>query len=306
MAISVSDSIVKVYRPYWAHTAPPVYRAVIRDFGNGQCEVLTHSVQHAPSAFQLLDSDMAAAGIPISDYHKEKMRARVETRAVAIASGELVQDQEKNVERSVRRAKQAVRWRIKGQLLDHMLTLTIRENLTDRQKLKQAWAKFLRLVKEKSGGAEWPYVAAVETQERGALHLHVAIRGRQDVHKLRGLWWRALGARVSWSKGVPSCLAIETPGNIDVRGPRRGHRWRPRSLAGYLSKYIGKEMDLSGKHERRYWAPTGWQCPKVVRYLIARDLRSALIETADIFEGVTGAWGSPWKSPDWSCLWVST
>jgi len=302
MAIRLPDSIAPVYRPFWDYKAPPIYRAIVRDFGNGEAEVLTHLVVRTPSIEQLRDSDACAAGIPVCQSWKDR-RDRLAAESAPVSDRE----PEKNHERACRRAKQSVRWRIKGQSLDHMLTLSVRENITDRAAFKAYWAKFLRLIKEKNGGKDWPYVAAVETQERGALHLHVAVRGRQDVHKLRGLWWRALGSRVGWSKGVPYCLDGETLGNIDVRGPRRGMKWRSRSLAGYLSKYIGKEVDSVGKNERKYWAPTGWVCPKSVVFLQAQDLRSALIETADLFAAASGGfWGSPWKSPDWACLWVST
>lgn len=294
----IRPSECEVHRPYWERKAPPVYRAVIRDFGNGQAEVLTHLVTTAPTLEQLRDRDAAAAGIPCVPWRKS---GHSDPEPLSDT------DREKNHARACRRAKQSVRWRIKGQSLDHMLTLTIRENLTDRSALKAAWSRFLRLFQERNGGNDWPYVATVETQERGALHLHVAVKGRQDVHKIRGLWWRALGARVSWSKGVPTCEGSETPGNIDMRGPRnRGSKWRARTLASYLAKYIGKEVDAVGKSERKYWAPTGWVCPKRVVYLKADTLLDALIETADYFEAAAGFWGSPWRSPDWSCLWVST
>jgi len=306
MAMNVPDSIGSVYRPFWTYKPPPVYRAIVRDFGNGQCEVLTHTIQHRPSEAQLINSDLLARGGPMCAEWRAMLDRQAEARGLVARPAAAEGETEKSAERSVRRAKQVVRWRIKGQGLNHMLTLTYRENMTDRKQLKRDWARFLRLVKEKSGGAEWPYVAAVETQERGALHLHVAVRGRQDVHKLRGLWYLALGAKVKWSKGVPSCIGMETPGNIDVKGPRRGVKWNPRKLAGYLSKYIGKEMALIGKNERRYWAPTGWECPKSVVFLRSQDLLGALIETADLFESITGCWGSPWRSPDWACLWVST
>lgn len=302
MTTRLPDSIAPVYRPFWDYRPPPIYRAIIRDFENGEAEVLTHLVARSPSIEQLRDSDACAAGVGVSDHWKAR-------RAAALLEAEPMPEREieANHERSCRRAKQAVRWRIKGQRLDHMLTLSVRENVTDRAVFKAYWAKFIKLIKAKNGGKDWPYVAAVETQERGALHLHVAVQGRQDVHKLRGLWWRALGCRVGWSKGVPHCLEVETPGNIDVRGPRRGRKWRSRSLAGYLSKYIGKEVASVGKNERKYWAPTGWSCPKRVVFLEAQDLRSALIETADLFAAASGGfWGSPWKSPDWACLWVST
>jgi len=280
-----------------AQTIPylrPSYRSIVRDFGNGEAEICTHLITQTPSPSQLLDRDMAAAGLPIL-YR----RAAADDVKPSSWSGE------SNLERSIRRARQSIRWRVKGQGLDHMLTLTIRENFEDINELKPIWAKFVRSVKL-ALGVDWLYVACIEVQERGSLHVHAAVRGRQNVNLLRGLWWSALGQKVKWVRGVPQsdCQSL---GNIDVKAPRnKASKWRSRSLAGYLTKYISKALGGLAAGSKRYWATKGFQAPKQVVFLAAQSLREALVETATMFEDITGVFGSPWTSPDWSCLWVST
>jgi len=269
-------------------------------------------IRKTPTIDQLRDRDAAAAGYGYTDFYKARLSARAADRAAELVANPLPAAQVEaaqaaNMERSIRRAKQAVRWRVKGQSLDHLLTLTVRDNLTDVDALKKIWKRFVESIKDRSPGKEWPYVAAVEAQERGALHIHVAVKGRQDVNKLRGLWWRALGARVKWSRGVPCCLSEQTPGNIDIRGPKKSaSKWRGRSLASYLAKYIGKELHQGGKGSRRYWATTGFVVPRQEVFLEAVTFIEAMVETALLMESVSGVFGSPWKSPDWCCIWVST
>jgi hypothetical protein len=277
---------------------PPSYRAVLRDFANGEAEMLVTLIKERPSIHALRDRDAAAAGIPCLPRVAKEPPPKAGDDDASAAD---------NIERSARRARQAVRWRIKGQALDHLLTLTVRDNVQDLGEIKSAWYRFVRMVKAKSGGADWPYVATMERQQRGAWHIHCAVKGRQDVNKLRGLWWKALGAVVKWHRGRPEALGAESPGNIDVQGPAAGRRsWRSRSLAGYLSKYITKDAALVPKGARRYWAPDGFVCPKSVMMLASHTLYDVLLEASEIFEGVAGRFVSPWRSPDWGCIWLST
>jgi len=279
----------------------PSYRSVVRNFGNGEAEICTHLITQVPSPSQLLDRDMAAAGLPIL-YRPVK----VDKPAA---------DLESNHERATRRAKQAIRWRVKGQLLDHMITLTVRENLRDVDQLKALWAKFRRLVEKKTG--KFAYCAVVEEQKRGALHIHCAVSGRQNVHVLRGSWWAALGHDVIYVNGAPKLSdGVSSRGNVDITNPmfrrrsgklqRQVSKWRPRNVASYLSKYIAKCLDNTAANSRKYWASTGFKCPKEVVFLQAECLRDALLETSSMFESLVGRFVSPWKSPDWSCIWVSS
>ena len=165
-------------------------------------------------------------------------------------------DREKNIERCERRAKAEVRRKCMAAGLDHILTLTYRENLEAKEKAYHDFETFIRQVHDKL--PDWKYVAVPERQGRGAIHFHVAIKGYQDVSLLRSLWRYVAG-----------------DGNIDVsyRKTTKGIQWKRTKLALYLSKYIGKkekgtqtrvETDLN---ERRFRASPGIAIPETVYYL---------------------------------------
>jgi hypothetical protein len=103
-----------------------------------------------------------------------------------------------NLDRCIRRAKAKIRRKVMAGGLDHLLTLTYRVNITDRWRAWADFTKFIRLVHRHF--PEWPYVVVYETQKRGAIHFHVAVKGFQKVELLRGLW-----------------LSLVGEGNIDVQ-----------------------------------------------------------------------------------------
>jgi hypothetical protein len=108
--------------------------------------------------------------------------------------------------------------------LDHMVTLTYRENMTDATRANADFTKFVRAIRDKlrPSGREWLYVAVVETQKRGAWHWHVAVHGWQDVDLLRTTWQHLGG------------------GSVNVKSWTRMGKVRPDLLASYLAKYIAK------------------------------------------------------------------
>jgi hypothetical protein len=71
--------------------------------------------------------------------------------------------------RSATRAQSTVRRLIQAGGLDHMLTLTYRENRTDARQCDADLTRFLRLVRD-GLQKDYPYVAVFERQKRGAGH----------------------------------------------------------------------------------------------------------------------------------------
>lgn len=160
-------------------------------------------------------------------------------------------NREINIERCNRRAKASLRRKIMAALLDHLLTLTIRANIVNRD---AAWAlleKFVRLVHRYK--KDWKYVVVAEAQERGAIHFHLAVRGYQDVTLLRSLWRSVVGE-----------------GNVDVQYKKtgNGHQWKKARLAAYLCKYMGKDM-VTELNEKRYRVSPGIVVPEEVIYVPA-------------------------------------
>lgn len=182
-----------------------------------------------------------------------------------------------NIERSARRAKQCVHHIIRQIGADHMLTLTTRENITNREDFLNIFSRFVRLVKTKelliapfgipdqlvtaSKNKIWHYVACHELQERGAYHMHIACVGTQDILFLRACWYHALGGHIN-------AVGKGTPGQVDVQQSKR--RWSGLSdvhktfkLVGYLTKYITKSFEATQElGTKRYLASR--QVPKPI------------------------------------------
>lgn len=162
------------------------------------------------------------------------------------------ENREKSQSNSVQRARKNLRLKVKAIRGDHMLTLTYRENVTDRERVAKDFKEFVRRVnKLKSKGLrKLDYVAVLEPQERGAWHIHAAVHGWQVVQVLRAIWYEIVG------KGN---------GNVDVQGPKSKGAQKARGvhqIADYLSKYIGKDFDDAVLNKKRYWASKGIVIPE--------------------------------------------
>ena len=197
---------------------------------------------------------------------------------------------EENRKRATRRARTAVRQSIMAASLDHLLTLTYRENQTDPALAWKHFARFMRLVRKRRGGKTFAYVAVLERQKRGAIHVHAAVSGYQDVRLLRALWLEAIGG---------------LDGNIDVQFFRQ----RLPTLARYLTKYITKDIEAQhGEGDHRYKRSRGIAIPAVqvlLPYDVAVD--AELLELFDAHGAVVRFHknqledGAPkWL---WACSW---
>lgn len=141
-----------------------------------------------------------------------------------------------NRERAARRARAECSARLKAIRADRMITLTYRENMTDRARLARDWKEFVRRIRRVMG---FTYVATHERQKRGAWHMHVAVAGRQNYRLVRSVWLSVVGA-----------------GNVDVRNPWREKKLRHK-LAAYMGKYIAKNAEQGELGERRVWCSKG-------------------------------------------------
>lgn len=161
---------------------------------------------------------------------------------------------QENISRSIRRAEQQVKYAVRQCGADHMVTLTTRENMVDRDQFFAVFKRFIRLVREKdlitingkkclvtrSEKRNYLYVAVPEFQKRGAYHMHLACVGKQDLYLLNACWYVALG-------GSPNDKGLETKGAVNVQF--RQKRWgalaenhNTMSLVQYMIKYITKSF----------------------------------------------------------------
>lgn len=162
------------------------------------------------------------------------------------------------IKKSLDRTRITIRRRILALGADRMLTLTIRENITDLNVAWELYRRFCKSMRERWPD-RWAYVCVPEFQERGAVHFHVAIKGFYPVDVVRSLWHKALSP-----KGKPA----KSPGNIDISSPRSGSG--ARAIAAYLAKYLTKNaVEGVPLNRRRFSAGGDIPEPTITRGYVA-------------------------------------
>jgi len=240
------------------------WRAVtIRDYGDGIVELGYSSVQYPTSSPSPKEKE------PGSDELLDRRLRDMQ-----------------NLERSLRRSRAQVRRKCLAGHLDHLLTLTYRENMGDVQVAYSDFKRFVRLVRKRYPG--WRYLAVHELQKRGAVHFHCAVAGFQDVRFLRDCWVRVVGS-----------------GNIDVQVPGRKGRalWARAKLASYLVKYLTKENSV-GSARQRYRVAQGIEIPeqtRVHRFPKWTDFVAEIFDSLGV--PVTHHWKDPNGPNGWACSW---
>lgn len=132
------------------------------------------------------------------------------------------------------------------------MTLTYRENLTDRELALKHWKEFTRRLRKVHA---FHYVAVMENQKRGAIHFHIAVHGRQNYQLLRSIWQRVLGKNE----------AGQQMGQVNVRDPHRFGFGKNgiHKLAAYLAKYCTKAMDCREIDQKRFFSSRVFQSLKL-------------------------------------------
>lgn len=202
-----------------------------------------------------------------------------------------------NAQRAARRAKSKVRRLCKAFGCDTMLTLTYRENQTDLELAKRQVKEFVRRFKRLVPA--FVYVACYEEQERGAWHVHMAIRAIEKRLRVRGVLFKSYDAvRSVWR----SVVGLDN-GNIDISDGQKKNRKRPvrRSparLAAYMSKYMLKGFEGGEMHSNRYSASEGQPLPKAERVEFNRTTLAELLPLVYAEVAVDGTelftWLSRW------------
>lgn len=196
---------------------------------------------------------------------------------------------EANHDRSVRRSKSRIRKLVLSSKADHLLTLTYRSNMTDFNQACVDLTKFIRYVRKQI--PDWIYIAVAEKQKRGAWHWHLAVRGRQDIPRLRQAWLKTVKA-----------------GNIDVSPPNSCIKEQQLKIVNYMSKYITKSLDEidHGLNAKRYRVSRGIIIP--TRSIQMPDQTTNAKQFAiDALKSSVGSVGHIWVADDlaagWACSW---
>lgn len=247
-SIDFSSTVVEEHRPdFWSDdrtkgTWQDTYTARRRVFPDGQCEVSVCKERFFVG--------------PAEWPQNRAKRGESEKRA-------------ENDEVAARAAKKRVRLCCKAIGADRMVTLTYRENMTDREQALRHWKEFCRRMGKHKA---FHYVAVIEEQERGALHFHVAVAGRQMYALLRSIWQSILG------RGVDG----EQMGQVNVRDPHKfgfGNKGAHK-IASYIAKYCGKEMACRGLNEKRYFRSRGVVVPEVTYWRLSCTNMLGAVEAA--------------------------
>lgn len=169
---------------------------------------------------------------------------------------------QKALERSAKRAQTTCRRVIKAESFNELLTLTYRENQTDRDLCKKHFKEWARRMKRALG--DFRYCASFEKQERGAMHVHIATHKLPEHALFKGVRIKA------WQLGTKIWRAIvgDDNGLCFVGGnTKNGGRRRNLSLAkmaSYVSKYIMKDYADAPEESNRYSRSNGVNLPKPV------------------------------------------
>ena len=182
-----------------------------------------------------------------------------------------------SIKRSARRAKTMCRRVIKAEAFNELLTLTTRDNQTDREVAKKQFAEWFRRMKRALG--TFRFCASFEKQKRGAMHVHVATHKLPEVATHKGVKIKAweLGTRI-WRDIVGpypfhgplqpgAAFPVVTNGLCFVGGrsptgaPRSMHKLSTGRMASYVSKYILKDCEDNPDEKNRYSRSNGTVIP---------------------------------------------
>ena len=167
-------------------------------------------------------------------------------------------DRERNAEDAAKRAKTKVRQLCKAIGVNSLGTLTYRQDVRDRNQVLRHWKAFIRKVRAVL--PSFAYVACIEAQGRGSLHVHFGMRKLpkwvlyMDPKTLRSCrvkswdFMRAIWLRTIKVDGMD--------GSFDESAKMgRGDHARVMKIASYVSKYVAKDFaDDVNLNRKRYFA----------------------------------------------------
>lgn len=249
---------------YVRETLPFQYDITVHDLGHGHVEAAvmprygwSESDQLSPSAL----ADYTASQGSVWDSVRGAWVPYVPTAL------ELLDKAAMNRSRSSRRARTKVRRLCKAKALTTMVTLTYRDNVTDRARMARDFDVFVKRVRRVV--PDFQYVCVFEKQKRGAWHAHIAVPRVLSHYLHKGALVRSYDLLRSLWRGV---VGVDG-GNVDVSRQKRLKRSVAR-LASYLSKYITKGFEDAVDAGDSYRA-SGRALPKPMRF---QSLSSSLFD----------------------------
>lgn len=251
----------------YARTANPyAYEVSVHDLGHGHVEATALPV-YGWEELDLLSQRAQA------DY------AACLANPPPLTELELLDRAAANRERATQRARTKVRRLAKAKGLTVLLTLTYRENMLDRDRMRRDFDVFVKRVRRVIPGFE--YVCVFERQKRGAWHAHIAVPRVLAHYVQKGVLVRSYDLLRSMWRGVVG----HDNGNIDVSRNKRVMRSAAK-LASYLSKYIGKDLGADLAKWANSYSASGRALPDAVKERVLggseADAITALCKLLDV------------------------
>jgi hypothetical protein len=266
------------------------YYAVLREFPNGAFEMVTRLVRPMQQDAARMRYEQGGAGLRVRKPDQEPSDF----------------ERQSNHKRAERRARQRIRWLCKSLAVDRLFTLTYRENMMDRDRLKGDFQEFLRLLRRNPAFKDFQYVCVPEVQKRGAYHLHLAVNGYYPVLPMLVAWQKALGG-TGKERGEDTLGAVNVTSQTRYWGSQ-SDTWKTNRLAAYICKYLSETFDEHCQEKRRYWQSQGIELPVPQRIWLASSSATEMIEdSVSLIQTLTGVGLNydMWISSDNTCFWCA-
>jgi hypothetical protein len=281
---------------YQRHGGQSWFEVTLREFDNGHREAsirCTKTLSEPPLGYDPLRNKWVGDEAP----------SALGSPAQSISTPRGTGDREQSIERATRRARTAARVRCKASAFDSLFTFTYRQNVQDRDLVASHWKECVRRVRAVL--PDFAYLAVIERQQRGALHLHVA------THRLPAtLQWCGVKVK-SWSvlRAIWRSVVGGLGGNFDESKRKSRSRASSLRIARYITKYVAKDFADGEFNRKRYWASTNWKAPRRVSMLFPREVdeRVSAELLALVFDEVVGSASEyvHWVHPDGFVYWVA-
>lgn len=216
------------------------------DLGNGHLEI----TGSAPTVWEEKEWSQFAIELCLEALIREREETEDERR-------------ERSLTIAANRAKSKVRKLCKAMGADTMLTLTYHFNETDLQRSKKDLREFVRRVRRVM--PEFRAVAVYETQDRGALHWHIATANVPTSFTQRNA--QGLPCKVkSYDviRAIWRSVTGERKGNIDIARRKASSMRSPARIASYIAKYIVKAFREGQAFTNRYSTFGEFDMPKPI------------------------------------------
>lgn len=182
--------------------------------------------------------------------------------------------------KATQRAQRKIRLLCMEAGVDRLFTFTTRGFLA-RDTLLKAWDLFRRTMERH--WKNFRYVATIENHKSGQLHIHAGLSGFHNINHLRKIWHTCLNRTLGRDQSLVH--GADSPGNVNIPKSRSRKRHQgvraSMAIAGYIAKYVGKELVEAFNRKRYLHTKNVSITPAQSQWLKADNLTEAIEEAAE-------------------------